>query len=432
MKKTLTALAAGLCIIGTATAQVPAPTPKNSLIAVKGGYVHVGDGKTVIPNGTVVIQDSLIRAVLTAEQSSQIPPGAQIVDVTGQHVYPGIIAINTTLGLTDIDAIRATRDFAEVGNFTPHVRALIAYNTDSDIIPTVRYNGVLIAQSTPQGGTVSGRSSMMELDGWNWAEAVVRADDGVHVNFPDISTSPLWREPEKFRQESVEEIQRLRALYDDARAWCSAKQPAGTPDNAVLSALCASLQGTARTYVHARSAKAMMLALDFFASYGIRPVIVGGADALIIAERLRRDSITVVVSETHRLPSRLDEDIWHPYRLPAMLARQGVSVALAADGAWQQRNLPFQAGTVAAFGATREEALAMVTGKAAEATGIDAVAGTLVAGKHATLFVSKGDALDMASNSLTHAFVRGRAVPLTSRQVQLYEKFSERYRQSGK
>ena len=130
----------------------------------------------------------------------RIDPNAfdTIYKVYNKHIYPAFIAPNTTIGLTEIDAVRATHDYAETGNINPNIRSLIAYNTDSKIINTVRTNGILIAQVTPQGGLISGQSSVVYLDGKNWQDAVLKADDGIHINWPNsYYKTGWWAEPGK-------------------------------------------------------------------------------------------------------------------------------------------------------------------------------------------------------------------------------------------
>ncbi|MGB3618273.1 MAG: amidohydrolase, partial [Catalinimonas sp.] len=164
-----------------ALAQRPAPgLPQSAPMLVRGGTVHTGTGR-VIENGAVGFAEGKITYVGPAADA---PSGYQTVDAGGQHVYPGLILPNTTLGLVEIAAVRASRDQQEAGTINPNVRSLVAFNTDSDIIPTVRSNGVLLVQATPRGGTLAGTSSLMHLDGWNWEDAAVRADDGIHVYWP--------------------------------------------------------------------------------------------------------------------------------------------------------------------------------------------------------------------------------------------------------
>jgi imidazolonepropionase-like amidohydrolase len=149
--------------------------------------IFVGNGRE-INNGSLVIENGKITAVSEGDISANYA-SAKKVNVGGKHIYPGLISPVNSLGLTEIEAVRTTSDFQEVGQLNSNVRALIAYNTDSEVIPTVRSNGVLITQATPEGGLISGRSSVMYLDGWNWEDALLKADDGVWLNWPSKMTT---------------------------------------------------------------------------------------------------------------------------------------------------------------------------------------------------------------------------------------------------
>ena len=145
-----------------------------------GATAHLGNGE-MIETSIISVQNGKFDLVADVK-NIRIDPNAfdTIYRCYGEHIYPGFIAPNTKLGLTEIDAVRATHDYQETGEIKPHVRSLTAYNTDSKIIKTVRTNGILLAQSTPRGGWVSGQSSVFYLDGWNWEDAICRQDDGIH------------------------------------------------------------------------------------------------------------------------------------------------------------------------------------------------------------------------------------------------------------
>ena len=169
--------------------QTPAPL-QNKIITISGATAHIGNG-SVIKNSIITFENGILIAVADAT-SSKIALRGTIIDATGKHVYPGFIAPNTTLGLVEIDAVRPTRDQDELGEFIPNVRSLIAYNAESKVAESLRPNGVLIAQITPRGGTISGTSSIVQLDAWNWEDAVIKVDDGVHINWPNSYARGRW------------------------------------------------------------------------------------------------------------------------------------------------------------------------------------------------------------------------------------------------
>ncbi|GAB2539060.1 amidohydrolase family protein [Spirosoma aerophilum] len=414
--------------------QNPAPArPQTKTIALMGGTVHVGTGQ-VIPNGVVLFTNGVITNVVDATLVKLNLTDVEVIDVSGKHVYPGIISPASTVGLQETGAVRATVDKQEIGILNPNIRSLIAYNTDSEVIPTIRNNGVLLTQAMPQGGTVSGSSSIMMSDGWNWEDAVLKKDDGIWLNWPtyfanefnleDFST--IVRKNEK-RGPAIEALQ---ATFADARAY--AAQPTHATMNLKLEAMRGLFSGKQNLYIRADYGKDIIEAVTFAKAMGVpKVVIVGGEEANRVVSFLKENNIPVILSGLHRLPNREDEDVDLPYRMPGILQKAGVMVSLSyADEWWRTRNLPFLAGTAAGFGVTdREEALKMVTSNTAKILGVDNLIGTLEKGKQATLFVSRGDALDMRTNLIEQVFIQGRKVNLDDRHKRLYKTYKDKYEQ---
>ncbi len=418
----------------TGFAQNPAPAkPQARATALMGGTIHVGNGQ-VIPNGVIIFENGIITNVVDATIVKLNLTNLEVVNVSGKHVYPGIISPASTVGLQEIGAVRSTVDMQEVGILNPNVRALIAYNTDSEIIPTIRNNGVLLTQATPQGGTVSGSSSVMMADGWNWEDAVLKADDGIWLNWPgyfarDFNIDDFTTTIKK-NEKRTEVIGALQATFADAKAYAALPGPAQM--NLRLESMRGLFTGKQNLYVRADYGKDIIEAVTFAKSFGIpKVVIVGGEEANRVVTFLKDNNVAVILSALHRLPNREDEDVDLPYRMPGILQKAGILVSLSyADEWWRTRNLPFLAGTAAGFGiGDREEALKLVTSNTAKIMGIDGMVGTLEKGKHATLFVSAGDALDMRTNVVEHVFIRGRTVDLDDRHKRLYKTYKEKYQQ---
>lgn len=412
-------------------AQRPTPAPPHSRsILITGGTVHTGDGR-VIDEGAVGFRNGRIDYVgfnygVKATYDTTI-------NVAGQHVYPGFIGVNTTLGLAEIEAVRASVDRADIGKLEPELRSLVAYTADSKVTPTVRANGVLIAQVVPRGMTISGTSSVVQLDAWDWEEATVRADEGVHLNWPAAyERGGWWAEPGETEQgkkdERAEKIQELRDFFRRAKAYALNDTPEKI--DLRLEAMRGVFNGSKTLYVHANAAREITEAVQFAKAEGVkRTVIVGGYDAWRVADLLRDNKVDVILHRLHSLPVRPEDDIDQPYRVPALLKEKGVRFCLDRAGdmeAMGLRNLPFIAGTATAYGLSPEDALRAITLDAAAILGIESRLGSLAVGKDATLIVSKGDALDMRGNDLSHAFIEGRAVLLDDHQKQLYRQYKER------
>jgi imidazolonepropionase-like amidohydrolase len=416
-----------------ALAQVPTPAPPQARpILITGATLHVGNG-TVVPNAAVAFDKGRLTYAGPAAGFSGDRSGYETIVADGQQLYPGLILPSSGLGLTEIEAVRATVDEAEVGPLNPNVRSLIAYNTDSDILPTVRTNGVLLVQTTPRGGTLSGQSSVVQLDAWNWQDAVVRADDGQHLNWPAmvfrLNPNEEAAALDRRQKNRENELRELEQLLAEAAAY--RQLPAGRRENLRLSALRGLFDGGKTLYIHTDYGKEIIESVRFAKRLGVQKVaVVGARDAWMVLDFLKQNEVSVVVSRLHALPRRDADDYDQPYKLPAQLQAAGIRFCLDYEGDLEvpgSRNLAFIAGTAAAFGLSKEQALTAVTQTPALILGIDKDYGTLEAGKSATLVLSQGDLLDMRTNQVSRAYIDGRAISLSSKQTYLEQKFRGKY-----
>jgi len=421
-------------LIASAFAQRPSPAPAQSKsVLVKGGTVHVGDGRT-FDDGAVGFRNGVIDYV--GFEYGVKATYDTIIDATGKQIYPGFILPDATLGLVEIDAVRSTNDDEERGVLEPEVRAIAAYNADSRIIPTVRDAGVLLAQTTPRGDLISGTSSIVQLDAWNNDDAVVRADDGIHLNWPSAFTQNGWwaergttdKVPEDKRSE---QLQKLRDFFLRAKAY-STSSPADKVDLR-LEAMRGVFNGSKTLFVHANAVREIQESVLFAREMGVkRMVLVGGYDAWRVADLLRDRKIDVILQRLHTLPQREDDPVDLPYRLPALLKARGIRFCLSYTGDMERmgaRNLGYTAGTARAYGLSSEDALRAITLDAATILGIDKRYGSLDPGKSATLFISDADALDMRTSTVIAAFIDGRRISLEDRQKKLWRQYEARYKQ---
>lgn len=419
---------AGAVLFVAAKAQNPAPVgPQKEAVIIMNATAHIGNGQ-VIDNANIAFENGKLTIVGDARTMKlDMTKYKSVINAFGKHVYPGFIACNTTLGLTEIDAARATSDHYEVGDMNADVRSIIAYNTDSKIIPTVRSNGVLLAQVVPVGGTISGQSSVVQLDAWNWEDAAYRTDEGIHLNWPRmfIYRSGKADEEDKQRENMNKALNNIEQFFKDAKAYSLNSNP--QEKNVRFEATNGLFNGTKKLFVHCSYVKEIVAAVNFCKKYGITLVIVDGDDAWRVADMLKDNHVAVILGKQHSLPVRDDDDTDLPYKLPALLKQAGVTYAISIGGSWANRNIAFNAGTEAGFGLSKEEALVSVTSAPAKILGIDATVGTLENGKDATLFISTGDALDMRSNNVETAFINGRQISLDNVQKQLNEKYKTKY-----
>jgi len=390
--------------------------------------IHCGNGK-VYQNGVLGIRSGKIDLVadgslIKIDKSAY----AEIIDLQNQHVYPGFIGMNSSIGLREIDAVRATLDYAETGDLNPHVRAMPAFNTDSKIIPTVRSNGVLTVQATPQKGTISGASSVFHLNGWNWEDAIVKVDDGIHLHWPEYPQKRPDADTVKSTK-TLQKQQEIIAFFEEAKAYSNNPNP--SEKNLRFEAMRGLFNGGKVLYLHCNHTKDIVDAVQMTEKTGVQKrVLIGGIEGYKVAGLLRKSNIPVVLPRIHRLPDYQDQATDWPFRLPAALADSGIKVILSYDGdmeAMGTRNLGFVAGTAAAYGVQKEEALKMITLHPAQALGIDQSTGSLELSKSADFFVSRGDALDMRTAAVTSAYIGGVKLDLDNHQKQLYNKYQNKY-----
>ncbi len=419
-----------LFVVTNITAQetmLPA-LPQKETIALTNATIHVGNGQ-VINNGTVVFKNGKITEVGANVSSA----GAKLIDCSGKHIYPGLILSASQLGLIEVNSVRSTIDAQEIGEMNPSIRSLIAYNTDSKVINTLRTNGILLANVIPDGGLISGSSSVVQLDAWNWEDAAYRADVAIHFRMPSLLNRTRGRGGFGGQQPAVDpvktgldHVEKVKVFFREAKAYLAENKHESI--NLKFEAVRGLFDKKQKLFIHCNIVKEMLLAIDFTKEFGFQVVLVGAVDSWQIADMLKQNNIAVILNQLHDLPVMIDDDIDQPFKTPFLLQKAGVLFCLNDDDANSRyRNLPFNAGTSAAYGLTKEEALTAVTLNAANILGIADKTGSIETGKDANMVVSEGDILDMRSNIITQAFIQGRQVDLNNKQKQLAEKYETKY-----
>ena len=417
-----------LCCSTLAFAQ-QTPAPKQSeAITIEGATAHIGNG-TVIENSLLMFEDGKLTFVGDAKM--KIARKGKVIDASGKQVYPGFIAPAKTLGLVEVDAVRASDDQDEIGEMIPHIRSLIAYNAESKVVESMRPNGVLLAQIAPQGGRISGTSSIVQFDAWNWEDAAVKVDDGIHLNWPDTFRQGRWWAGEergyKPNDKYKEELDEISMFLKNSMAYGKTTEP---EMNQAFAAMQGLFSGSQKLYIYANGEREMIDAITLAKENGVKEiVIIGGYEAYKITNFLKENNIPVLINFTHNIPEFEDDDYDLPYKNPKLLVDAGILVGIQNTNAanFQTRNLPFYAGQTVGQGLDKEIPSQLITSNTAKILGIDADYGTLEVGKSATLFISEGDALDMRTNLLSHAYIDGRDVSLETHQTELWKRYSEKY-----
>ena len=433
MRKIFLVITACVSLLVNAQETVLPAKPQTGIIYIKNATIHTGNGQ-VIQNGTIKIKDGKIDEV----GSNVVIPasGATVYDVNGKEVYPGLILPTSNLGLVEISANRATTDVREIGDLNPNVRAIVAYNTDSKVINTLRSNGILFANVVPQGSLLAGSSSVVQLDAWNWEDAAYKPDAGIHLNLPSLMPRPsgfrgfggggpsaTQSDPVK---EGLEQIEMVKNFFREAKAYQAEGKHEET--NLKFEAVKGLFDKKQRLYVNANTVKQILVALDFVKEFGFDMVIVGGSESYQVAELLKKNNVSVILQQPHSLPTATDDDVDQPYKTAAALQKAGVLYCISDDDSQTRgRNLPFNAGTAAAYGLTKEQAIAAITLNAAKIMGVADKTGSIEVGKDANIIVSSGDILDMRTSNITDAFIQGRKIDLTDKHKLLNDRFEQKY-----
>jgi len=407
--------------------QTPAANQTASIL-IQGATLHIGNG-SIIENGMIGIANGKITEI--GVNGSQQNSYESTLNANGQHVYPGFIAANSTVGMVEIDAIRPTNDLNEIGTFLPNIRTIIAYNAESKVVESLRPNGILTAQIVPTRGRIAGSSTIVQLDAWNWEDAGIKVDEGMHIYWPRTyrrgnrakGEDPLVYDQKNYTKRTAE----LDQYLAEAKTYDANANKKHLPH----AALKGTFNGTQKVYLHAKEKRQILDGISLLKQHGIdNIVLVGGDDAYLITSFLKEHDIPVIVSRPHRLPGTEDEDVKLPFKMAKILLDSGLTITIDVSGRMERmntRNLPFYAGSFAAYGVDKEKAVEMITLSAAKILGVDDQLGSLTVGKDATLFIAKGDALDMRTNQLSHAFIQGRALSLETHQTKLWKRYMEKF-----
>lgn len=426
MKRVTTAALLGLLLAAPGLAAEP--------VALEGATVHLGTGES-LEGHTVLIEG---RKIVAVGRSLQLPPGCQRIDLRGQHLFPGLIDMDSVLGLVEVSSVRGTVDVDEVGQLNPNLRSEQAVNPDSELIPVARTGGVLLALTSARSGLVPGCSALIQLDGWTYEEMTVRAPAFLHVRWPSMRldrTRRGERGPEKQLEEREEQLRALDEMLAGARAYWRARQAPGsgrpTPADVQWEALRGVVEGLVPVALHAEGLAEIEAALRWTEAEGLRPVLVGGADAWRIAPELARRDVPVILGPAHELPRRAWEPIDTPFESAGKLHAAGVRIAFGMGGdgfaAANARNLRLEAAQCVAHGLPVPAAERALTLGAAEIAGVADRLGSLGEGKEATLFACDGDLFEPGTR-VTRAWIAGREVSLVDKQLRLFDRYRARPR----
>ncbi len=428
-----------ILIVAALALTLPAPisvaqnNAASNVYAIRNAKIVTVTG-AVIERGAILIRDGKIAEV---GAKVTIPGNAKVIDAAGLSVYPGMIDCGTQLGLTEIGSIQETRDTTELGDFNPHMRAIVAVQPHSELIPVSRANGITTAITRPSGRLVSGQAALINLDGWTWQEMTVKAPAAMAMEYPRSARGRFAaflpaEATANLSQQIERRLKSLRDKLEDAQAYAKAKEARATdksiparPLDHALEALIPVVKGELPVLMVAHSEKEIKGSIELADKYKLKMIISGADEAWKVASLLKEKNIPVIIGPVTDLPNNEDDDYDINYSHAGKLSKAGVRFAFQTADAAYVRNLPYQAGTSAAFGLPKDEALKAVTIYPAQIFGVDKLLGSIEAGKMANLIVTDGDPLEFKT-IVKHMFINGKPVDLSSKHTKLYDKFNAR------
>lgn len=396
--------------------------------AIQGGTIHTLTGEAFV--GTVLVRDGRIAAV---GPNVTVPAGAEIVDATGRHVYPGMFDAISGLGLTEIGAVDVTNDSEEQGDFNPHLQAATAVHPATEHIPVARANGITHTMAAPDGGIIPGQASLVGLDGWTVEEMNIEAGAGMVINYPSMdSRRGFFRfgPPRPFsevRDGYEENVRRLDQWMEAGRAYARALEAGRAEPNLELEAMARVVGGDIVVLLNADSERDIRNAVAWADEQGIRYVLTGASEGWKVAEFLAEHEVPVILGPSQAMPGGPDAAYDEAYANAGRLHAAGVKIAFATFNSADSRTLPYEAAMAVPFGLPQEAALQAVMRNGAEMLGMGDRMGTIEEGKLANLIVTDGNPLEIQTQVLD-LFILGRQVSTDNKHKSLYEKYRARPR----
>ncbi|WP_422354439.1 amidohydrolase family protein [Roseivirga pacifica] len=380
--------------------------------------------KGIIENGTLVINNGIIEAV---GKDVQIPNDAKVIDVAGKEIYPGMIDGGTTLGLNEIGSIAEAQDYREFGNITPQMEALTAVNPNAVTIPVTRVSGVTTVWTMPQGGVLPGTAAAINLFGYT-SDQMYAGQRGIVMNYPSTAGGRRWRRlsEDEIKKRQERALKEVNETWDKAELYAKIENADDVRNYPEIEALVPVVKGETPLFLEVNSAQDILNAIKWVEERGYKKVILTGvSEGWRVAEEIAKAGLPVITGPVQALPTRQSDRYDVAYANPGVMQKAGVKVAIRTMDNENVRNLPYHAGFAAAYGMGREEALKAITINAAEILGIGDQLGSIEVGKKANLFVSTGDPFETATK-ITDLFIDGYKIPMTSRQIRLYDEFLNR------
>jgi imidazolonepropionase-like amidohydrolase len=381
-------------------------------------------------SGTLIISEGKITAL---GSNVTIPSGANVIDCKGMFIYPGMIDGGTQLGIVEVSSISLTDDSDELGELTPHMEAISAFNTSATAVSVTRVDGITTTLVVPQGGLFPGTASLVNLVGYT-PEQIYAGFKGVVLNFPGAGRRGFWdrRTDEELKKEEEKALKQLNDVWTEALYYvqvtdAAAKDPSiKVASNPEMARIAEVIRGKMTLLIETNKASDIEAAIKWAQDKKVAKVVLTGvAEGWRVADKIAKSGFPVITGPIIALPTRESDNYDKAYANPGVMSKAGVKVAIRTNDQENVRNLPFHAGFAAAYGMSKEDALKSVTIVPAEIFGVADKLGSLEVGKLASIMVTTGDPLE-PKTQIKYLFIDGWIVPLDSRHIQLYEEFLNR------
>jgi imidazolonepropionase-like amidohydrolase len=411
---------AAFSLVAATAARAQAGVGDDGPYLIRGATVVTGTGQT-LPNTNIIVRGGRIErmgAGLTA-------PNAKVVEAAGKFVYPGMVDANTPIGLVEISGVQTMTMRSELGQFNPHLRAIVALNLDSELLGVTRMSGVTSVLTSPTGGLISGQAALINTSGWTWEDIGVKPDAGIVINLPGASVGGGRGGRGGFAGAVAgASVADLNAFMAAARDYHAKRTANATKVDIIYEPMRALFSRQIPALIPANGEQGIRTAVDFGDQWGIKVVIVGGSQAWRVRQLLAQKQVPVILSSLMQ-SVQANQPYDEIYAQPGLLYEAGVKFAFSTGGGANARHVPLSAALAVAYGLPKEAAMKALTIWPAEIFGAEKDIGTVEPGKLANFVITTGDPMDMRSQ-IIDVFIKGRMAPPDDRHHRLYAKYRAR------
>jgi imidazolonepropionase-like amidohydrolase len=411
-----------LCLLPAAISAQANPG-EDAAYLIRGGTVVSPTGQKQVAN--ILVRNNRIVSVGGSASATD----AKVIDATGKYIYPGMMDANTGIGLQEIGSVQTTSFRSEMGEFNPHMKALVGLNVESEILGVTRMNGVTSVITSPSGGVISGQATLINTAGWTWEDLAIQRTAGLVFSLPGGGGGRGGRgggggrggAPAVVNNNLVADFEEF---MNDSKAYDAGRTGGSTKLDLIYESMRPLFAKKIPAIVNANSEAQIKAAIAFGEKWNVNVIIQGGSEAFKVRRELATKKIPVILGSIESAPA---DDVPYDqiYAQPGLLYDAGVKFAFSTGGGANARHVMFHAALAVAYGLKPEGALQALTIWPAEMFGAEKEIGSIAQGKLANFFITTGDPMDLRTQ-VTDVFIKGRLVPDDDRHNRLYLKYKSR------